>query len=235
MKKSKLRKLIREVITEQGWNQPDYGPPACWDPCATNSISQYQAGLQQGNYVLPWLTPNQVWIQTEYGDCSGQPIEMSPDYATYNPESIEDWIHWMNATLPNMNQGMTFLNNFCGYGVEGYSTDMVPGGNGPMFSNYILDTDVNISCCTYPEGYGEEEPTEVACYTCKGGSEVVGKKFKLGVNSKVTGCPQGWSEDYESVQAGCGGTIQGTPEVPSKGAQKPATKAQAEKTPTRKR
>ena len=216
MKKSKLRQIIRETIKEQWGPQiNDTGNPVCWDPCATNAVGTNTEWQPLNTGISLGAPGDPIW-GTVNGDCSGQTLQWN-DNQYMSPDDVAGFAWWLNGNGYAAAQDPTawggFINNFCA-GETPLSVGVAAGLTVAQFTQ-ALGNEIDLGCCQYPDIPDEVSP-DVACYTCKGGSEVVGKKFPVG-----KGCPQGWSEDYQAVAAGCGG-------LP--GAQGMATDAEAELT-----
>ena len=187
MKKSKLKKHIREVIKETHIRKslkeqaigtgaiPDYFNSQlqfCMDPCATNSIiGSLPNMLHDTGQALSLSEGNTYWFQN--GDCSGGlfgfPDETQENGSSlYNPTNYLAWINWWdNAGQAALDAG--FCANETGESVFGANTF---GVNITMqqFSQYLQLSNLDVSCCTYPEGWldndNEEEEEEATILGC---------------------------------------------------------------------
>ena len=139
MKKSQLRKVIREVIKEQ-FGDMFGGGSACWDPCAINGVAPGGAGQQS----------------TSIGDCSGQ---TSQGYQVQTGDLTQGVpvMQIINMVFGSINtpgvQDAWCSGNF---NLEGMSLSGPDWSTGAMYSNSTgpyAYSGPDFSCCEYPEGY----------------------------------------------------------------------------------
>ena len=153
MKKSELRKLIKETIKEQWgddiWDTLNPDPDSdsvCWDPCATNGVAP-----GSGAPVPDGSSNPAGGGLTQTADCAGNQFQAGEISQTLSGMPVMQTI---NAIFQS---GTDVLDAWCS---GNFSLQGVVGINGPWWTE---NAGADLSCCTYPEGYPPvEEPTKPA-------------------------------------------------------------------------
>ena len=147
MKKSQLKKLIRELINEQLLTEQTPAPAACWDPCATN----FNSPLGDWDGPVPYLgTGDYLPSLTATSDCGGGNASSVSGY-----NSVVFILHQIGTY-----EGGAQSLDFCQDGNQMYDaifTSQVLADPNFSTTDGTMVANIDTSCCQYPSS-GPQDP-----------------------------------------------------------------------------